>query len=126
MKKKSLTCCKIFFRYTGSNFFITLTNIKGDVFFSYSAGMLKGLRTRKEKTTIFVVKELGELLGLRLAKLLTKETIFIPILNHRKMKTFLRFFFSGVRSVGSARISRIYPKRKITRNGIRLRKAVRK
>ena len=126
IQKKFIKYCKIFFKYTGSNFFITITNYKGDVFLSYSAGIFKNLRTRKEKTTIFVAKELGELLGLRLEKLLTKQTLFIPFLNHRNIKTFLRFFFSGVRSVGSTTITKHLPKRKITRNGVRLRKEVRK
>lgn len=125
-QNKTIKYCKLYFKYTGSNFFVTLTNIKGDVFFSYSAGVFQNLRTRKEKTTIFVAKELGELLGLRLLKLLTRETVFIPFLNHRKIKTLLRFFFSGVVSLGPTGITKIMPKRKVARNGVRLKKAVRK
>ena len=76
--KKGLRYCKLFFKFTGSNFFGTITNLQGDVIFSYSSGFFSGLRTRKEKTTVFVAKQLGEVLALRLYKSNAKEITFIP------------------------------------------------
>lgn len=124
--KKGLKYCKLFFKYTGSNFFGTITDYQGNVCFSYSSGFFSSLRTRKEKTTIFVVKQLGELLALRLSKSNAGEIIFIPLINHRKIKTFLRFLYSGLKVIDTINFVKIIPKRKVMRNGVRLRKVARK
>ena len=44
---------RIYFRYTGSNIFGTITNNLGEVAFVYSSGIFKGLDTRKEKNNYF-------------------------------------------------------------------------
>lgn len=124
--KKGFKYCKLFFKYTGSNFFGTITDFKGNVSFAYSSGFFLGLRTRKEKTTIFVVKQLGELLALRLSKCNAGEIIFIPLINHRKIRTFLRFLSSGLKVMNTINFVKMIPKRKVMRNGVRLRKATRK
>jgi hypothetical protein len=124
--KKGLRYCKLFFKFTGSNFFGTITNLQGDVLFSYSSGFFSGLRTRKEKTTVFVAKQLGEVLALRLYKSNAKEITFIPFLNHKRVKTFLRFMNRGLKSIYILNFVRLYPRRKVMRNGVRLRKVARK
>ena len=124
--KKGLRYCKLFFKFTGSNFFGTITNLQGDVIFSYSSGFFSGLRTRKEKTTVFVAKQLGEVLALRLYKSNAKEITFIPFLNHKRVKTFLRFLNRGFKNIYILNFVRLYPRRKIMRNGVRLRKVARK
>lgn len=124
--KKGLRYCKLFFKFTGSNFFGTITNLQGDVIFSYSSGFFSGLRTRKEKTTVFVAKQLGEVLALRLYKSNAKEITFIPFLNHKRVKTFLRFLNRGFKTIYILNFVRLYPRRKIMRNGVRLRKVARK
>ena len=124
--KKGLRYCKLFFKFTGSNFFGTITNLQGDVIFSYSSGFFSGLRTRKEKTTVFVAKQLGEVLALRLYKSNAKEITFVPFLNHKRVKTFLRFLNRGFKSIYILNFVRLYPRRKVMRNGVRLRKVARK
>tara|TARA_B100000749_G_scaffold114547_1_gene87587 strand:- start:2119 stop:2841 length:723 start_codon:yes stop_codon:yes gene_type:complete len=124
--KKGLRYCKLFFKFTGSNFFGTITNLQGDVIFSYSSGFFSGLRTRKEKTTVFVAKQLGEVLALRLYKSNAKEITFVPFLNHRRVKTFLRFLNRGLKNIYILNFVRLYPRRKVMRNGVRLRKVARK
>lgn len=124
--KKYFNYCKLFFRYTGSNFFGTITSVKGNVYFSYSSGFFIGVNTRKEKTTIFLVKQLGELLALRFYKSNAKQILFIPLLNHRKVRTFLKFLYSGFKYMTYLNFIRVAPKRKMMRNGVRLRKIARK
>ena len=124
--KKGLKFCKLFFKYTGSNFFATITNNNGDVFFSYSLGVFKGYRTRKEKTTIFAVQQLGQLVSLRLYKSVAKNCIFVPLINHRRLRTFLRYFFKGIKSMKFFYFFKTTPKRKVIRNGVRLRKIPRR
>lgn len=124
--KKGLRYCKLFFKFTGSNFFGTITNLQGDVIFSYSSGFFSGLSTRKEKTTVFVAKQLGEILALRLYKSNAKEITFIPFLNHKRVKTFLRFLNRGFKNIYILNFVRLYPRRKVMRNGVRLRKVARK
>jgi hypothetical protein len=124
--KKGLQYCKLVFKYTGSNFFGTITDSLGNVCFSYSSGFFDGLRTRKEKTTIFVVKQLGELLALRLSTCNAGQITFVPLINHRKIRTFLRFLFSGLKVINTLYFIGILPRRKIMRNGVRLRKVARK
>lgn len=126
VRKTGLKYCKLFFKYTGSNFFGTITDAKGNVFFSYSSGIFSGLNTRKEKTTIFVVKQLGELLSLRIYKSNVGEIIFVPLINHKKIKTLLRFLISGFREMRLMNFVKILPKRKVMRNGVRLKKVARK
>ena len=124
--KKGLRYCKLFFKFTGSNFFGTITNSQGDVIFSYSSGFFTGLRTRKEKTTVFVAKQLGEVLALRLYKSNAKEITFVPFLNHTRVKTFLRFLNRGFKTIYILNFVRLVPRRKVMRNGVRLRKVARK
>lgn len=116
----------VFFKYTGSNIYITITTKKGDVLNTYSSGFFEGLRTRKEKTTVFVSKQLGVLLAIRLYKLNARESIFIPFLNNRKARTLLRFLLQGLRVIKPLKFVRIYIKINVMRNGVRLRKAPRK
>jgi hypothetical protein len=126
VSKAGLKYCKLFFKYTGSNFFGTITDTNGNVYFSYSSGIFSGLNTRKEKTTIFVVKQLGHLLSLRLYKSNVGEITFIPLINHRKIKTLLRFLVYGFREMKMMKFVQLIPKRKIMRNGVRLKKVARK
>jgi len=88
--------------------------------------IFRGLRTRKEKTTVFVIKQLGELVALRLYKSNFGEIIFTPLINHTRIRLFLRFFRSGLRLINKPYFIKIIPKRKVIRNGVRLRKAPRK
>lgn len=118
--------CRICFRFTGSNMFGTITTRKGEVLFSYSAGIFKGLVTRKEKSTIFVAKQLGELIALRLYKSNAKEIQFVPNINHMKMRVLLRFLYEGFQMVSPLNITKYGPVRKVMRNGVRLRKIPRK
>ena len=126
--KKFFNKCRVYFKYTGSNFFGTITNNLGDVAFSYSSGIFKNSRTRKEKTTIFVVRQLGELLALRLYKSNATEISFRPYINHIKVRTLLKNLFYGFRVVN--RFNMVFSssviKRKIMRNGVRLKKTPRK
>jgi len=126
--KKFFNKCRVYFKYTGSNFFGTITNNLGDVVFSYSSGIFKNSRTRKEKTTIFVVRQLGELLALRLYKSNATEISFRPYINHIKVRTLLKNLFYGFRVVN--RFNMVFSssviKRKIMRNGVRLKKTPRK
>lgn len=125
-KKYKFIFWKLFFKYTGSNIFGTLTNRKGDVFLSLSSGIFKRLKTRKDKTTVFIAKELGEIFSLILYKFIIKNIYFLPLINHRKVKSLLRFFFKGLYLICLCPINRIDPIRKVIRNGVRLRKVARK
>lgn len=118
--------CKIFFKYTGSNMFATLTNNLGDVIFSYSAGIFRKLRTRKEKTTVLVAQQIGQLLSLRVYKTNARYICFIPYLNSRKMRPLIASTLFGFNFIRSVKISFIYIRRKVIRNGIRVRKIARK
>jgi hypothetical protein len=117
---------RLCFKYTGSNIFGTLTNMNGDVFFSLSSGILSSLRTRKEKTTVFVSKTLGEFFSFILYQFKIKTLFFIPLINHRKVKALLRFFLNGLHLLNFRPISTVLPLRKVTRNGVRLKKVARK
>lgn len=118
--------CKVYFKYTGSNIFATLTSNKGDVVFSYSAGIFKNLRTRKEKTTVLVAQQLGQLLSLRIYKTNARYLCFIPYLNNRKMRSLIHSTIYGLNYITLVKISFIFIKRKVIRNGVRLRKMPRK
>lgn len=88
--------------------------------------IFSNLRTRKEKTTVFIVKQLGEITSLRLYKSNFRELIYAPLINHRKIRVFLKFFNAGLHLVDKPYFALLQPKRKVIRNGVRLRKAVRK
>ena len=117
---------RLCFKYTGSNFFVTLTNMGGDVFFSVSSGLLSSLKTRKQKTTVFVAKTLGEFFSFILHQFQIKTLYFIPLINHRKVKAFLRVFLKGLHLLTYRPISMFVALRKVTRNGVRLKKVARK
>ena len=123
--EKFINCC-IYFKYTGSNIFGTITNRFGEVLFVYSAGIFKDLHTRKEKTTIFVAQQLGELISLRLYKTNAREIYFIPFINHTKARVLLRFLATGFAFIKLFKISKVIIKRKVMRNGVRLAKPARK
>ena len=106
--------------------FGTITNNLGEVLFSYSAGIFKNTRTRKEKTTIFIAKQLGELIALRLYKSNASEIVFIPFMNHRKARLLMKFLSSGFRLIRFFELSKFIVTRKVMRNGVRLRKIARK
>lgn len=126
IKKQFFNYCRIFFRYTGSNIFGTITNNKGAVYFQYSSGHFKGLRTRKEKTTVFVAQQLGQLICLRLYRSNAKNVNFVPLLNHRKARILIRFMGFGFRLIRFFKIRFVFLKRKVMRNGVRLKKIPRK
>merc|ERR1712054_529042 len=46
ISEKFFNYCRVYFKFTGSNIFLTITNNKGDVKFSYSSGIFKGVRIR--------------------------------------------------------------------------------
>lgn len=126
ISKDLLRGCRIYFKYTGSNIFGTITNNIGEVVFSYSAGIFKHVKTRKEKTTIFIAKQLGELIALRLYRSNATEISFIPLMNHRKARSLMKFLGSGFRLIRFFTLSKFIIKRKVMRNGVRLRKIARK
>lgn len=116
----------IYFKYTGSNMYGTITNSLGEVLYSYSAGIFKNIKTRKEKTTIFIAKQLGELIALRLFKSNALEIIFIPFMNHRKARSLIKFLSYGFRLIRFFKLSKFIINRRVMRNGVRLRKIARK
>ena len=126
VSKRFFTYCRIYFKYTGSNIFGTITDNKGAVCFRYSSGFFKGLRTRKEKTTVFVAQQLGQLICLRMYKSNAKSVYFIPLINHRKARVLIRFMSFGFRFIRFFKIKYIFIKRKVMRNGVRLKKVPRK
>ena len=126
VSRKFFTYCRIYFKYTGSNIFGTITNNKGEVCFRYSSGFFKGLRTRKEKTTVFVAQQLGQLICLRMYRSNAKSVYFVPLINHRKARVLIRFMGFGFRFIRFFKIKYIFIKRKVMRNGIRLKKVPRK
>lgn len=117
---------RLYFKYTGSNIFVTITNNKGEVAFSYSAGIFKDLLTRTEKTTIFVAKYLGELVALRLYRSNAAEIFFIMNINHYRTRVLIRFLLKGIKLVCVLNFSHVCIRRRVMRNGIRLRKVARK
>lgn len=117
--------CMIHFKYTGSNIFGTLTDKKGCVLASYSGGMFKGVRIRKEKRTIFIAQNIGELISLRLYRSNAINVCLIPHLFYKRIRMFLRFFIKGLRVLRMGKIRYFLVKRRVMRNGIRLRKSPR-
>lgn len=118
--------CSIYFKYTGSNMFGTIINSLGQVLYSYSAGTFRNVRTRKEKTTIFIAKQLGELIALRVYKSNAFEISFIPFINHRKVRSLVKFLSNGFRLIRYFKLSKFFVNRRVMRNGVRLRKIARK
>lgn len=114
--------CIIHFKYTGSNIFGTLTDKKGCVLATYSGGMFKGVRIRKEKRTIFIAQNIGELISLRLYRSNAVNICLMPHLFYKRIRMFLRFFIKGLRVLKMGKIRYFLVKRKVMRNGIRLRK----
>lgn len=125
-KKYKFIFWKLFFRYTGSNIYGTLTSRNGSVYYTLSSGLFPKITKRKDKTTVFIAKELGEIFSLILYKYNITNVVFCPVINHRKVKALLNYFFRGLHVLFLTPIKRIDPIRKVIRNGIRLRKIPRK
>jgi hypothetical protein len=125
-KKYKFLYWKLFFRYTGSNIYGTLTSRNGSVYYALSSGLFPKINKRKDKTTVFIAKELGEIFSLILYKYKITNIVFCPVINHRKVKSLLNYFFRGLHVLFMSPISRIDPIRKVIRNGVRLRKIPRK
>ena len=126
IKHKFFRYCRVFFKFTGSNIYGTITNSLGEVKYIYSGGSFINLRRRKEKITIFVAQNIGELIACRLQKSNAREIFFFPCLNHRKARILLRYFGRGLKFIQSFRFSKVILRRKVMRNGVRLRKVARK
>lgn len=126
IKHKFFRYCRVFFKFTGSNIYGTITNSLGEVKYIYSGGSFINLRRRKEKITIFVAQNIGELIACRLQKSNAREIFFFPCLNHRKARILLRYFGRGLKFIKSFRFSKVILRRKVMRNGVRLRKVARK
>lgn len=126
VKKSFFRNSRVYFKYTGSNIFVTITNSLGEVKYIYSGGSFISLRTRKEKTTIFLAQNLGELVASRLEKTNAREIFFFPCLNHTKARLLLRYFRKGFKLIRNFNFSKVFLKRKVMRNGVRLRKVARK
>lgn len=124
--KDFYNCC-IYFKYTGSNIYGTITKNTGEVVFIYSGGFFQGLRTRRQKSSFFVAQSLGELIAVRLYKTNASEIFFIPLLKNfffvRKLLIYMGYGFKLIRAF---RITKVILKRRIIRNGVRLRKMPRK
>jgi ribosomal protein S11 len=126
LEKDNFKKSRVYFKYTGSNIFLTITNSLGEVAFVYSAGIFKNSHTRKEKTTIFMAQQLGELLSVRIYKTNAKEIFFILFINHTKARVLVKFFMRGVKAVNRIKFNKVIFKRRVMRNGVRLAKPRRK
>ena len=124
---KNFHNCCIYFKYTGSNIYGTITKNTGEVVFIYSGGFFTGLRTRRQKSSIFVAQSLGELIAVRLYKTNASEIFFIPFLkNFFVVRKLLIYMGYGFRLIRAFKITKVILKRRIIRNGVRLRKMPRK
>lgn len=117
--------CIIHFKYTGSNIFTTLTDKGGKVIVSFSGGMFKGVRIRKEKITVFIAQNMGQLIALRIYRSTANNIWVMPNLAYKRTRIFLRFFLRGLRLLKSNSLQYFFVKRTIIRNGIRLCKSPR-
>jgi len=63
---------------------------------------------------------------MRLYRLNAKEVFFIPLINHKRSRTLIKYMFYGFRLTHSFRIVTIDIKLNVMRNGVRLRKVPRK
>lgn len=126
ISEKFFNYCRVYFKFTGSNIYLTITDNRGDVKFSYSSGIFKGVKIRKERTTVFVSRQLGQLACVRLYRSNARSISLIPLINHRKTRVLLKFLLKGFRFIRFVKIKYIFIKVKIIRNGIRLKKIPRK
>lgn len=127
MQFENFVNCRIYFKYTGSNIYGTITANNGDVVFVYSGGFFIGLSTRKDKTSIFVAQSLGELIAVRLYRTNAKEIFFIPFLKQNfVVRKLLLHMGYGFKLIKVFKITKVILKRRIMRNGVRLRKMPRK
>jgi len=126
ISEKFFNYCRVYFKFTGSNIFLTITDNRGDVKFSYSSGIFKGVKIRKERVTVFVSRQLGQLACVRLYKSNARSISLIPLINHRRTRVLLKFLLKGFRFIRLVKIKHIFMKVKVMRNGIRLKKVPRK
>ena len=124
LKDKSILLSKLYFKYTGSNIFITLINNENKIFFRCSSGFFKGVNT-KQKKNVVVAKNLGQLVLLRLYKSNVRQLLFITFLTKYRCRFLLKSFFFGMGflryNLKNFRIISMKIKQKIVRNGIRLK-----
>lgn len=123
LRFKEPNYCKLFFKNSGSNIFVTLTTNKGEVLFSYSAGLFKKLRNRKEKTTLIVSKQIGQVISLRFYKSNLRGLFFYPEISSLKTRSRLNSMLYGLNFLRTNLIRYIFLKLRITRNGMRLKKS---
>jgi len=112
---------RIYFKYTGSNMFLTITSNIGNVFFIYSSGIFKEVLNKRAKTNYTLASRLGELLALRLYQTNARALNFIIQFNVKTMYPFIKKLVRRYKLIRLHCIKRFLFKANVTRNGIRLK-----
>jgi len=116
----------IYLKSSGINTFATLTNSKGEVISAYSAGIFKDVKRIKEKRSIHIVRQLGQLISYNTYKC-NFNYIFLNIrLDSLKIRSIIKNFKEGFFLMFKLNIFKIIFKRPVIRNGVKLKKLPRK
>jgi hypothetical protein len=121
-----VTVNRLYFKNTGSNFFITVTNNLGEVYLTYSIGMFKSVSSRKEKLSYALCQRLGQIASIKLSKVSRSTYIAILPMLLRKNSGPLHSILYGITVLRDFICIKIYVRASVIRNGVRARKLRRK
>jgi len=116
----------VYIKSSGINVFCTLTTAEGNVMSSYSSGIFKEVKRIKEKKSIHIVRQLGQLISYNAYKSNFKYLFLNIRLDSYRIRSILKNFKEGFSMMFKLNIFKIVFKRPIIRNGITLKKLPRK
>lgn len=111
---------------TGINTFCTLTNEIGNVIITYSGGIFKDVKKIKEKKSLNIIRQLGQLISYQTYKCNFKYIFFKIDLISIKIRSILKNFYQGFIFMFKLYVYKLLIKRSIIRNGIKQKKLPRK
>ena len=127
---KDLTSLKytnrVYYKNTGSNLFITVTNGLGEVILTYSSGMFKLVSTKREKRSYLLSKKLGQIASIKMSKIKKSHYIAILPLSSKRHISTMKTMIYGFGLMKKTRIIKYHMRLIIVRNGVRARKMKRK